>query len=106
MTVRASGFMVQGEGFAQRMSQRPCAPERDWYFIAEQPAPAPHLAHPEGCALRIVTVPRVSRSCEHFPDGFDLIVPSTLDAQVVFPVVWDSNFRRSVAACRGGRLVD
>ena len=47
----------------------------DWYSIAEQPAPAPHLAHPEGCAaLRIVlvTVPRVSRSCEHFPDGFDL----------------------------------
>ena len=53
-----------------------CAkPNRDWYFIAEQPAPAPHLAHPEGCAaLRIVlaTVPRVSRSCEHFPNGFDL----------------------------------
>ena len=24
--------------------------KRDWYFIAEQPAPAPHLAHPEGCA--------------------------------------------------------
>ena len=23
---------------------------RDWYFIAEQPAPASHLAHPEGCA--------------------------------------------------------
>jgi len=48
---------------------------RDWYFIAEQPAPAPHLAHPEGCAaLRIVlvTVPRVCRSCEPFPDGFDL----------------------------------
>jgi len=48
---------------------------RDWYFIAEQQAPAPHLAHPGGCAaLRIVlvTVPRVSRSCEHFPDGFDL----------------------------------
>ena len=43
--------------------------QRDWYVIAEQPAPAPHLAHPEGCAaLRIVlvTVPRVSRSCEHF----------------------------------------
>ena len=49
--------------------------ERDWYFIAEQPAPAPHLAHPGGCAaLRIVlvTVPRVSRSREHFPDRFDL----------------------------------
>ena len=52
-----------------------CRVVRDSYFIAEQPAPAPHLAHPEGCAaLRIVlvTVPRVSRSCEHFPDGFDL----------------------------------
>jgi len=49
--------------------------ERDWYVIAEQPAPAPHLAHPEGCAdlhIVLVTVPRVSRSCEHFPDGFDL----------------------------------
>ena len=45
------------------------------YFIAEQPSPTPHLANPEGCAaLRIVlvTVPRVSRSCDHFPDGFDL----------------------------------
>ena len=49
--------------------------ESDWYLIAEQPAPAPHLARPDGCAaLRIVlvTVRRVSRSCEHFPDGFDL----------------------------------
>ena len=36
---------------------------RDWYFISEQLAPAPHFAHPEGCAsLRIVlvTVPRVA----------------------------------------------
>ena len=47
---------------------------RDWYVIAEQPAPAPHLSHPEGCAaLRIVllTVPRFCRSCEKFPDEFD-----------------------------------
>jgi len=53
----------------------PRSGQRDWYFIAEHPAPAPLLAHPEGCAaLRIllVTVPRVSRSCEHFTDGFDL----------------------------------
>ena len=29
--------------------------KRDSYFIAEQPAPAPQLAHPEGCAaLRVV----------------------------------------------------
>ena len=28
---------------------------RNWYFIAEQPAPAPHLAHPKECAaLRFV----------------------------------------------------
>ena len=48
---------------------------RDWYSIAEQPAPAPHRAHSEGCAaLRIVlvTAPRVSRSCENFSNGFDL----------------------------------
>ena len=59
-------------------TRRPYSPDpkaRDWYFIAEQPAPAPHLAHPEGCAaLRtvLVTVPRVSRSCGNFPDEFDL----------------------------------
>ena len=49
--------------------------KRDWYFIAEQPALAPHLARPEGCAaLRIVlvTVPCVSRSHGHFSNGFDL----------------------------------
>jgi hypothetical protein len=46
----------------------------DWYLIAEQPAPAPLPARPEGCAaLRAVLdpVPRVSRSCAHFPDGFE-----------------------------------
>ena len=49
--------------------------ERNLCFIAEQPAPATHLAYPEGCAaLRIVlvTVPRASRSSEHIPDEFDL----------------------------------
>jgi len=43
-------------------------PRRDWYFIAKQPALAPHLA----LRIALVTVPRVSRSCERFPDGFDL----------------------------------
>ena len=43
-----------------------------WYCIAERPVPALHLAHPERCAaLRIVLV-TLSRSCEHFPVGFDL----------------------------------
>ena len=49
--------------------------QRDWYSIAGQPAPALRLAHPEEyAALSIVLVirPRVSRSCEHFPNGFDL----------------------------------
>jgi len=43
--------------------------QRHWYFIAKQPAPAPLLARPEGCAalrMVLVTVPRVSRSCEHW----------------------------------------
>ena len=43
--------------------------ERDWYLIAEQPAPAPHLAHPEGCAAlctELVTVPRVNRFTTRF----------------------------------------
>ena len=33
------------------------------------------FAHPEGFAAQrivLVTVPRVGRSCEHFPDGLDL----------------------------------
>ena len=49
--------------------------QRHWYFIAEEPAPAQHLPHPEGCAallIVLVTVPRISRSCEHFPDGLEL----------------------------------
>ena len=47
----------------------------DRYSIAEQPAPEPRLAHPEGCAaprIVIVSVPCASRSCEQFPEGFDL----------------------------------
>ena len=45
-------------------------PQRDSYFIADQPDPAPHLAHPDGCAalrIMLVAVPRVSRSC-YTPD--------------------------------------
>jgi len=44
---------------------------RDWRDTAEQPASALHLAHPEGCAalhIVLVTVPRVSRSCEKNPE--------------------------------------
>ena len=44
---------------------------RDFFFIAEQLARAPHLAHPEGFAApRIVQVtePHVSYSGEHFPN--------------------------------------
>ena len=44
-------------------------------IIAEQPTLAPHLARPEGLAalcVVLVAVPRVGRSCKHFPDGLDL----------------------------------
>jgi hypothetical protein len=47
--------------------------QRDRYVIAEQPALAPHPAHPGGCAalhIVLVTVLRFSRSCELFPDRF------------------------------------
>jgi len=62
---------------------------KDWYLIAiaKQPAPAPHLAHSEGCdAPRVVqvTVPRVSRSCEQFSDGFKnhlLLLPSRVSIE-------------------------
>ena len=53
------------------------------YFIVEQPASIPHRAHPEGCAVLrsvLVTVPRVSRSCEHVPDEFDLHLLLVLDS--------------------------
>jgi hypothetical protein len=52
---------------------------RDWSFIAKQPASVPHM-------LRIVprTVLRVGRSCENFPDGFELYLPRS---------VWHSCYR-------------
>jgi hypothetical protein len=46
--------LVSREAFPDKLT------ERGWYFIAEQPAPAPHLARPEGCAalcIVLVTVP-------------------------------------------------
>jgi len=76
---------------------------RDWCFIAEQPAPAPHLAHPEGCAaLRIVlvTVPRVSRSCEHFPDGFDLHLLHLHWKKVSPGRIYGLEFRAQGSRCR------
>jgi hypothetical protein len=61
--------------------------QRDWYFSAEKTAPAPHLAHPEGYAAPrfvLVTVPRISRSCEHFAVGFDLhLLPLNAEPRAV-----------------------
>ena len=72
MLVLQGGTVSYERGGKQRQPRVRFPPaKRDWYFVAEQPAPAPHLARPEGCAA-LVTVPRVSRICEHFPDGFDL----------------------------------
>ena len=44
-------------------------------LLPKKTAPAPHLAHLEGCAslrIMLVTVPCLCCSCEHFPDRFDL----------------------------------
>ena len=49
-----------------------------------------HLAHPEGrSALRIVlvTVPRVCRSCEHLPDGFDFHLLQVMGLGVLVALV-------------------
>ena len=71
---------------------------RDWYFMAEQPAPAPHLAHPGGCAalsIVLVTVLRVSGSCEHFPDGFDLHILLTASKGLVLCLARTTSLRHT-----------
>jgi len=87
-------FRVQGLGAS-------LGGKRDWYFIAEQPAPAPHLARPEGRAalhIVLVTFPRVSRSCEgdktlnHEPSGLSERYP-TFDQR--------SGTRWNINACVG-----
>ena len=48
-------------------------PPREWYFIAEQPAPAPHLARPEGRAAPtpnpMNTKLRIGKGRERIPVG-------------------------------------
>ena len=78
---------------------------RNWYSITEQPAPTPHLAHPEGCAaicIVPVTVPRHSRSCEHFPDGFDLHLLQGYLAQGT-PLSWHPTVGLCIRSCGGPR---
>ena len=65
----------EGANFPPPASRFDALRRRDWCFIAEQSAPAPHLAHSGGCAasrLVLITVPCASRSREHFPNWFDL----------------------------------
>ena len=74
---------------------------RDWYHIAERPAPAPHLAHLEGCAALLmepVTVPRVSRSCERFPDesGCDLQGALSWHCRSVLSNHWNAEICRTI----------
>ena len=75
------------------------------FFFDAHAAPAPHLAHPEGCAaLRVVlvTVPRVSRSCENLLDGFDLRLLQPLkDLPTIVRRIRSSRRRsRSTSPCR------
>ena len=86
---------------------RSCAREIG-IFIAERPAP--HPARPERrVALRIVlvTVPHVSRSCEHFPDGFDLhllcVVPADMHNAV--PRAYFAPLSLQIAYCRVTRHI-
>ena len=68
--------------------------ERAWSLITEQAAPAPHLAYPEGrAALRtvLVTVPRVSRSCEK-KNGWIRSPP---------PTMWGLELRVEGTGCGG-----
>ena len=62
------GFETAGSALLSVRSCQKLKHQSNHFFCAEQPAPAPHLAPPEGCAAqRIVlpTVPRVSPSCQH-----------------------------------------
>ena len=74
---------------------------RNWYSIAEHPATEPHLAHPEVCAalrIELVTVPRVSRSCEHFLGAHKTSTPTKTEARAAklgyasrdFRVLWNA----------------
>ena len=51
---------VLGGGFTDTVEMLD-PPRRDWYFLAEQPAPAPHLSHPEGCAALCIPPVRTTR---------------------------------------------
>ena len=68
--LHAKGFVTLDQpvpfGDISIAPQVPPTPQERSVFIAEQPESAPHM-------LRILphTVPRVGRSYEHFPDGFD-----------------------------------
>ena len=70
-----------------RIVPPPARHPEDWYFIAEQPAPAPHLAHPEEFAalcIVLVTVLHVSSSCEYF-SGWIRSPPPTLSHPLLAP---------------------
>ena len=79
---------------------------RDWYFIAEQLAPAPYRAHPGGCAalsIERVTVPRASRTCEPLPDGFDLhLLHAPGDTRAVQRFYESKGFQHATAVRHAG----
>ena len=43
---------------ARTTAPAPSNEAQDCFFIGEQPAPAPHLAHPQGCAALLDVLPR------------------------------------------------
>ena len=101
---RAARASIWGELFGVPHSfviEKERATLRDWYVIAGQAAPAPHFAHLEACAaLRtvLVTVPRASRSSEHFPVGFDLHL---LLMDTTFPIQRHWWYKSGTVNCPG-----
>ena len=59
---------------------------RDWYAIAEGPAPAPHLAHPQGCAALLIVLGRRSFQAQTRALGIGCNYLRTL----VYLVIYDS----------------
>ena len=89
---------------ARQVGQRRVKPVPDGGAGQLQRAPLLNLAHRDGrAALRIVlvTAPCVSRSCENFPDGFNLRLPQVPDGGA-------GQLRRAPRGrrCRWGRGAD
>ena len=77
--------------------------ERDWDFIAEQPAPAPHLAHLEGCAALCVTRGSLQEGVRvHLTQSaFKVVLQKSIPPQIRQPILHISNSKGEVDGFAG-----